>query len=159
MNRSANEELISDAILRGQIRPVAQLRISLRGLSLCVWWDMAVSDRSNDKTPGRYSWSDGHPLYSGFNTTLPPNSEVCLGAAHSSGGHAPASSRHPGGVHVLMSDGAVKFVSDSVEAGDGSAPVVTSANPGRPSPYGLWGALGRGALGTRTSHEVVGEEL
>ena len=100
------------------------------------------------------NWSDGHPLYSGFNTTLPPNSELCLGADHSSGGHAPASSRHPGGVHVLMSDGAVKFVSDSVEAGDSSAPVVTSANPGRPSPYGLWGALG-----TRASHEVIEKEF
>jgi prepilin-type N-terminal cleavage/methylation domain-containing protein/prepilin-type processing-associated H-X9-DG protein len=59
---------------------------------------------------------------------LPPNNEVCLGADHSSGGHAPASSRHPGGVHVLMADGAVKFVSDSIEAGDDSAPVITSAN-------------------------------
>ena len=70
-----------------------------------------------------YSWANGGPLYSGFNTTLPPNNEVCLGADHSSGGHAPASSRHPGGVHVLMADGAVKFVSESIEAGDDTAPV------------------------------------
>lgn len=53
-----------------------------------------------------------------------------------------------------MTDGAVKFISDSIEAGDGSAPVVTSANPGRVSPYGLWGALG-----TRASHEIIDQEL
>ena len=53
-----------------------------------------------------------------------------------------------------MADGAVKFVTDSIEAGNDNAPVVTSANPGRPSPYGLWGALG-----TRASREVIEGEF
>jgi prepilin-type processing-associated H-X9-DG protein len=58
------------------------------------------------------------------------------------------SSRHQGGAHVLMGDGAVKFITDSIEAGNKSAnsphwPVGTSTTPpGKESPYGLWGALG-----------------
>ena len=119
-----------------------------------LFWSPGFTSIGAAENRRGYSWADGRPLYSGFNTTLPPNNEVCLGADHSSGGHAPASSRHPGGVHVLMADGAVRFVSDSIEAGDSSAPVVTSANPGLPSPYGLWGALG-----TRASREVIDQEF
>ena len=118
------------------------------------FWSPGFTNIGAPENRRGYRWADGGPLYSGFSTTLPPNNEVCLGADHSSGGHAPASSRHPGGVHVLMADSAVKFVSESIEAGDDTAPVVTSSNPGRPSPYGLWGALG-----TRASHEVVDQEF
>ena len=60
-----------------------------------------------------------------------------------------ASSRHPGGAHVVMGDGAVTFVTDSIEAGNQNNPVIyrggTAANnnmPGEQSPYGIWGALG-----------------
>jgi prepilin-type N-terminal cleavage/methylation domain-containing protein/prepilin-type processing-associated H-X9-DG protein len=118
------------------------------------FWSPGFTNIGAPENKRGYSWADGRPLYSGFNTTLPPNNEVCLGADHSGGGHAPASSRHPGGAHVLMADGAVRFISDSIEAGDDSAPVVTSARPGLPSPYGLWGALG-----TRASHELVDQEF
>jgi prepilin-type processing-associated H-X9-DG protein len=73
------------------------------------------------------------------------------------GFHA-ASSRHPGGAHVLMADGAVIFITDSIEAGDQSAPQVwdnRNATPaGSASPYGLWGALG-----TRANKEVIEEQL
>lgn len=58
-------------------------------------------------------------------------------------------------------DGAVKFVTDSIEAGDSAALPVASAGtaandnvPGRMSPYGLWGALS-----TRATKEVIEEEL
>jgi prepilin-type processing-associated H-X9-DG protein len=64
------------------------------------------------------------------------------------------SSRHNGGAHVLMADGAVKFVTDSIEAGNSRAGMVFNGGTGgqRPdsrSPYGLWGALG-----TRGSSET-----
>ena len=74
---------------------------------------------------------------------------------------ASASSRHQGGAHVLMGDGAVIFMTDSVEAGNSRNPMVylngTPANlnvPGAQSPYGLWGALG-----TRASSETIEEAL
>ena len=62
-----------------------------------------------------------------------------------------------------MGDGAVVFMTDSVEAGDSRAPQVwlngmnagpPSNVPGAPSPYGLWGALG-----TRAASEVIEEQL
>ena len=75
-----------------------------------------------------------------------------------------AGSRHQGGAHVLMGDGAVVFITDSVEAGDQTAPPIErgsgdpgwmpGAEPGRPSPYGLWGALGTRAVG-----ETIEEQL
>jgi hypothetical protein len=64
-----------------------------------------------------------------------------------------------------MGDGAVIFMTDSIEAGDSRAPNVWQngtnlgpsppANvPGSKSPYGLWGALG-----TRAARETVEEQL
>ena len=68
----------------------------------------------------------------------------------------PPSSRHQGGAHVLMGDGAVIFITDSIEAGDAHAQSVYywGARVGSKSPYGLWGALG-----TKASKEVVEEQL
>ncbi|WP_145167781.1 DUF1559 domain-containing protein [Rubripirellula lacrimiformis] len=86
-------------------------------------------------------------------TVRPPNSELCIGQwADNPGAFAP-SSFHQGGVHVLMTDGAVKFITDSIEAGNQNAPIITGDNnPGAKSPYGLWGALG-----TRASKEIIQE--
>lgn len=93
-----------------------------------------------------FSYSYGKPLYTGVTTILPPNGELCFGSVLG-GGQPTASSRHQGGVHVVMADGAVKFVTDSIEAGNSNAGTVrlgqTGARaPGSMSPYGLWGALG-----------------
>ncbi|SMP72216.1 prepilin-type N-terminal cleavage/methylation domain-containing protein/prepilin-type processing-associated H-X9-DG domain-containing protein [Neorhodopirellula lusitana] len=96
-------------------------------------------------------WSSSFDINGGFHTVLPPNSEICMdagagdwGGVMTARGNYTASSRHQGGVHVLMGDGAVKFVTDSIEAGNSSAGNVTPTanNGGRQSPYGLWGALG-----------------
>ena len=63
-----------------------------------------------------------------------------------------------------MSDGAVIFITDSIEAGDDRAPTVycaaltaetdSASQAGIQSPYGLWGALG-----TRASGETITEQL
>lgn len=54
-----------------------------------------------------------------------------------------------------MGDGAIKFITDSIEAGtDGDPSNVFIDNPahplGSPGPYGLFGALG-----TRANKEVI----
>jgi len=108
-----------------------------------------------------FRWADGRPLYSQVNMILPPNGPVKIGeGSDGSSGVMPPSSRHQGGAHVLMADGAVKFITDSIESGNSRAPMVyrrqtvaTSA-PGSPSPYGLWGALG-----TRANKEVIRGEF
>ncbi len=56
-----------------------------------------------------------------------------------------------------MADGAVIFMTDSVDAGDANHPTVTPiqlADGPVPSPYGLWGALG-----SAQGNEVVEEQL
>jgi prepilin-type N-terminal cleavage/methylation domain-containing protein len=106
-----------------------------------------------------FRWADGGQLYSGITTILAPNSELCTAGGDSSSGSTSPSSLHQGGCHVLMGDGAVKFITDSIEAGNPNSPAphptLAGATPtGAESPYGLWGALG-----TRASHEVIDTEL
>jgi len=115
-----------------------------------------------------FKWANGFLHHTGFNTILPPNREVCLnGTGVNNLGTYTASSRHQGGVHVLMGDGAVKFVTDSIEAGNSNGPTIYTnwggansasinpkAVPGAASPFGLWGSLG-----SRGNKETVEEDL
>jgi hypothetical protein len=104
-----------------------------------------------------FLWADYRVNFSGFHTILPPNSEICGINNPGNTMTASASSRHQGGVHLLMSDGAVVFMTDSVEAGDPRAANVWQNGPkppGSPSPYGLWGSLG-----TRAGGEVIDMKL
>lgn len=110
-----------------------------------------------------FRWAQAGTVFTDFNTILPPNRETCLGGDPGDGvlasGVASASSRHPGGAHVALGDGAIKFITDSIDAGDVHDGNVWSGGTGHSaaggaSPYGLWGALG-----TRSSGEVIGSEL
>jgi prepilin-type processing-associated H-X9-DG protein len=102
-------------------------------------------------------------MYAQINTILPPNSELCFDSTapttnpHNNAGIVPPGSRHQGGCHVLMTDGAVKFITDSIEAGNQNSAQVALAGgvaAGSPSPFGLWGRLG-----TRASKEVIDAEF
>ncbi|RLS54389.1 MAG: DUF1559 domain-containing protein [Planctomycetota bacterium] len=104
---------------------------------------------------GKFSalWQDGQPEITSFTTCLGPNAPSCTddGNGNADAAHAvlSPSSYHTGGVHALLTDGAVRFISDSIDTGNLGA-VVNTVN-GR-SPYGVWGALG-----TKNGGEVVGE--
>jgi len=107
-----------------------------------------------------FKWADANQMFTGCFTILPPNDIYC--GRHNSNhlsGTAPMSSRHVGGAHVLMADGAVIFITDSIEAGNRNHGVVWlngmgDRQPGSESPFGLWGALG-----TRASKETIEEQL
>jgi len=89
-------------------------------------------------------WHDGEGIYCTFQTVLPPNSPTCASDSYGdSWGLSSATSYHANGVNVLMADGSVHFITDSIDAGNSSAPEATSG----PSPYGVWGALGTARSG------------
>jgi prepilin-type N-terminal cleavage/methylation domain-containing protein/prepilin-type processing-associated H-X9-DG protein len=133
------------------------------------FWDPSVGNtnpglRNNNWKRG-WRWCDSVPVYTSITTILGPNREVCMGGGGDfDTGVEPPSSRHQGGCHVLMGDGAVIFMTDSVESGDPRHPVVRingginstypGSNAGSKSPYGLWGALG-----TRANSETIEEQL
>ncbi len=92
-------------------------------------------------------WSDGSPLYTGFNTILPPNAASC----HWGGTSAVAaaviapSSFHPGGVNVALVDASVKFISDTIDYQGSNGGYTVGADyivtTGK-SVHGIWGAMG-----------------
>ncbi len=114
---------------------------------------------TSNATWGRgFRWHDYMPPYSQMTTVLGPNKQLCSEGRDHRDIVSPPSSRHQGGVHVLMGDGAVKFVTDSIEAGNKNAAQVSdragSPSPGSPSPFGLWGSLG-----SRGAREVINGEF
>lgn len=95
-------------------------------------------------------WNRGHRwmcalgMYTMINTIRPPNKESCQ--SHNTDGREgtyTAASRHQGGCHILLGDGAVRFITDSIESGNQEAYID---QPGVESPYGVWGALGTAAM-------------
>jgi len=116
---------------------------------------------SNNRSSRGMMWSNFRACVTAVYTARPPNSEACLGNwSGNPAGNFSAGSRHQGGAHVLMADGAVIFVTDSIEAGDQRAGVVRLGGnatnaftaPGSASPYGLWGSLG-----SRSGKESLGQ--
>ncbi len=102
-----------------------------------------------DVEPRGNRWNDAGGAFTGFTTILPPNGPSC-----SRWGNVDedvilsAGSYHPGVVQVVMVDGSVRTISETIDAetaGMGEAQVTS----GR-SPYGVWGALG-----TRNGGEVA----
>lgn len=129
-----------------------------------TFWRPEFPITSNPYNGRGFRWASFLPTQTQFNTILPPNRELCLPWRIDKYGVLSASSRHQGGLHVLMGDGAVKFLTNSIDAGDSSSPMVycramaaghDSVNEeGSRSPYGLWGALG-----TRASEESIGDDF
>ena len=103
------------------------------------------------------NWTESRWMNSSFLTVLSPNSGSC---AQENGGAlctrnnadcdislSTASSNHPGGVNATMADGAVRFITDSIDTGNLT---VVKNNARGKSPYGVWGAIG-----TRAGNDVV----
>ena len=124
------------------------------------FWDTSAPTTSTTIEARRgFRWAYSAPLFSQMNTILPPNRELCGNSNAISIAILPPSSRHPGGCHILMTDGAVKFITDSIEAGNSSIGQVGISGDhvtpaGSASPYGLWGSLG-----TSASKEVIDGEF
>ncbi len=118
-------------------------------------------------------WACGHPYHNAVHLAAAPNSGSCMNKIDTSwvtGLRAEQdvwvtpSSRHTGGVQVLMADGAVKFVNETINNASSNPPCnvsgfitpaqnnVSSYYCNGQSPFGVWGALG-----TMAGSETVNE--
>ena len=72
----------------------------------------------NNNYPNGYYWWNGCPTNSRYNHAMPPNSWSCFYNQGSrwgnAGGAITATSRHPGVVNVLLCDGSVKSIKNSI---------------------------------------------
>ncbi|MDO5553063.1 MAG: DUF1559 domain-containing protein [Planctomycetia bacterium] len=95
-------------------------------------------------------WADGSQLHTQFFTALPPNSPTCANVAEMNDVvMVSASSYHSGGVNVCFADGAVKFISDTINTenltmnvGSYSPTPQYSFRYIGPAFYGVWSKLG-----------------
>jgi hypothetical protein len=97
--------------------------------------------------PG-WRWADGHSVYTQWHVVLPPNSPSA-GNTGEDWALIAASSYHPGGINVALTDASVRFISETIDAGNptlSERDYATDVN--RPQDYagrslrGVWGALG-----------------
>jgi prepilin-type N-terminal cleavage/methylation domain-containing protein/prepilin-type processing-associated H-X9-DG protein len=102
-------------------------------LALTAGTDFAPSASLSSWSAGSL-WAFGHPHWNAFVTVLPPNAPSCTPHTNDNlsgaSGIWTANSRHPGGVNAALADGAVRFISSSIDS------------LGGPSGYGVWGSLG-----------------
>ncbi len=109
-----------------------------------------IGDANGSLLAGQRAF-DGAPPFTTVNTIIAPNGPSCKNGndnQHDRDGIFTMTSQHTGGVQVLLCDGSVRFISDSIDTGNLAALGPKSG----PSPYGIWGALGSVDGG-----EVLGE--
>ena len=95
-------------------------------------------------------WSTGCRWYDSrytlLYTVLPPNSPTCTSSNSvyaGEGAAISASSLHPNaGAAVAMCDGAVRFISETIDAGDPTSTIAAWNTYTGNSKWGVWGAMG-----------------
>ena len=102
------------------------------------------------RSPGS-CWTWGRGNYWAFTTVLAPNGPTCAGNGPGTAILTPRS-RHRGGVNAAMMDGATRFFSENIDAGNRSGTQRTRISDGV-GPYGVWGNLGCRADGQAVSFE------
>ncbi|MFM9963954.1 MAG: DUF1559 domain-containing protein [Planctomycetaceae bacterium] len=119
-----------------------------------AWYPIPLPGPGPALTPSESLFALGHPIWGGFTTAIPPNSRSCYSGDSLTdlnfGIWIAASSRHSSGVNVMMCDGAVRFINESIFAGDQGA---STASANGESPYGIWGGLGTIASGEEVALE------
>ncbi|MDO5554191.1 MAG: DUF1559 domain-containing protein [Planctomycetia bacterium] len=147
--------------VRGGVMELAITNSELGGLvqpSLCLNGALSPADPtkliSGIESLRAKQMSNGAMIASGFHTILPPNSPSCATLDDpqfmpGTYGVMSANSFHSGGVNTGLLDGSVRFVSNTVDAGD--ATKIVDPTKTTESPYGVWGAMGTPAGGEAKS--------
>jgi hypothetical protein len=97
-------------------------------------------------------WTCGWTIHSHFNTIAPPNSPGCSNRSNQADAMIqPPTSNHSGGVNTAISDGSVRFISDTINTLT-SGIAADAARPKKEgiSDFGVWGALGTRSGGEST---------
>jgi prepilin-type N-terminal cleavage/methylation domain-containing protein/prepilin-type processing-associated H-X9-DG protein len=97
-----------------------------------------------------YRWLSNETINDVFHTILPPNGPSCSSGdtgANPSGMLTTVSSYHNAGVNTVFADGAVRFISETIYAGDpNDTPIKPSGKNwydySGESQWGIWGAMG-----------------
>ncbi|MDR0327860.1 MAG: DUF1559 domain-containing protein [Planctomycetaceae bacterium] len=90
------------------------------------------------------NWLDAMPVYSAFQTIMPPNAPSCVKYRREGVqvGVFSATSYHMGGVNGAMADGSVRFIPDSIDCNGVPNRVPAGDYNKGASYYGVWGAMG-----------------
>jgi len=109
---------------RGTPDPRSDMYIIPHQTSLAATYNTCQAVNPASATPltskWGYSWVMGENCCTQYNHVATPNSKTCGGTGFpgtmtNMAMQVSASSRHTGGVHTMMGDGAVKFVSDNID--------------------------------------------
>jgi len=116
----------SERILGDDDRQFVDLDSDLFGMS-APWteetlrdWCAQLTEAEAESAPFQDSdsgmtWLEGNMLWTRYNHLLPPGLPSCKGEKTWDGVAMTANSRHSGGVNLLLGDGAVRFVSETVD--------------------------------------------
>jgi prepilin-type N-terminal cleavage/methylation domain-containing protein/prepilin-type processing-associated H-X9-DG protein len=116
---SGNTAVFSERCLgdSGQPDAKADYYLSPPTLTACAGASPVATPRyAVDHEWSGQRWADGNMFYTRYNHIFAPNRVSCTFADNDITGEVvvSATSRHPGGVNVLMGDGSVRFVKDAV---------------------------------------------
>ncbi len=120
-NANTGKFELKRSLVRAQAFPAGWKNSFAPQLALNTYGQQCLTGTGNIHAHVRSQWMNGIGGQTIFNTLNPPNSpnpdcHPCGGCGwYDSAGVWTARSQHTGGVHTLMADGAVKFVSDNVD--------------------------------------------
>lgn len=166
---SSNTILLGEAVIGGEPSDVlGGVALNVQGWAPQDCWNRV--DPANRKqlirtagvrepfrpTGGR-AW-DGRVYFVGFSTLVAPNGPTChWGGGDGNEHEGTLSSMHPGGAQVAMGDASVRFINQTINAGNLAAPDDGAGwphnNRAGPSPYGVWGAMGSKNGGEAVSNQ------
>jgi prepilin-type N-terminal cleavage/methylation domain-containing protein/prepilin-type processing-associated H-X9-DG protein len=109
-----------------------------------------IADAGKDPSLG-FRWCDSRHGYIAFYTVLPPNSPSCSNGDAENVAVVSPNSYHNDGANVAMCDASVRYVSNSIDAGDPTRSMPGNQYTG-PSLWGVWGALGTTSGGEQSVH-------